>query len=119
MSALDFDRLHKERVNKLMKEKGHSSSPENIFISERVIQTLPEQKIFFSSYEPQKVLAVLPFTPVVYVRACPKCLSGGNLTTFKKLVEANLVVPILISPYAEYGEMVDFLVSHDHVSVYE
>ena len=122
MAQADADALHGERVDNVVKRfhAGHKIGAHDLFISERVVKTLPQNKLLVTGYQKERTLGLLPFTPVLYTYLCPHCIRKEDLDWFEKLVKAGLVVPILRSSYCYYPEHVTrFLLGHDHISVYE
>lgn len=123
MSAKDLDKLHNERVDAVMASYASHDGllvPEDLFLSERVAQTVASEKMLINSYRKETILATIPFTPVTYVAICPACIDQHNWGEFQKLVQSGLVIPILTAPYAAYPEMLaEFLIGADHVSGYE
>jgi len=121
VAAVDLDTLHKERTQALSKRfVGHHIPPAEAFISERAVQAVSGNKILVDTYKGNEVLGLLPYSPVVLAPICPFCIQRENLATFKKLVSANLVMPILLFRYDAYESTLrDFIVSHDHISRFE
>jgi hypothetical protein len=123
MSTKDLDKLHRERMNAVMKAWGGKEdpiAPENVFLSERVVKTLASDKVLVPSYDKQRILASIPFTPAAYVLVCPACIKRDEFEDFQKLVRSGLVIPILLSQYSTYPDkLVEFLQGVDYISSYE
>jgi hypothetical protein len=123
MSIKDLDRVHKERVDGAMKRwksDDRPIAPSDLFVSERVVETIGADKILLPSYDRQKILAGIPFSPVTYVTICRLCIREQNFPDFQKLAKSRLVVPVLLGPYESYPEkLVEFLLTVDHVSAHE
>jgi hypothetical protein len=120
-SNQDLDRIQCQRVQAFMKSNGFQRRTiDNIFLSERVSESINEPKIFLYSYDIQKILSYLPLAKNIYVSVCPKCVSRERLNTFKPLVERGAIVPALTSPYSVYpGAVQRIVASHDHMSCFE
>jgi hypothetical protein len=123
MSKRDLDKLHKERVNAVMKVWGQNEDPitaKDVFISERVIKSIASDKVLIPSYDKERILATVPFTPSTYVLVCPLCIKSDQFEDFQKLARSGLIIPILLSEYRSYPDkLVEFLHGVDHVSSYE
>ncbi|HEX8166280.1 MAG TPA: hypothetical protein VF601_10905 [Beijerinckiaceae bacterium] len=122
MRTADLDKLHDERINVLearVNETGEFDI-EEIFVSERVIETLPEEKFLLPSYSLPRILSVMPFCPVTYVAVCPMCLEEKDLANFTRLLESQRVVPVLTAKYKRYPDLVRETVTRfQHISLYE
>ena len=80
---------------------------------------MPEAKVITISFDLQRILSLIPFTPTLYVEICYACVRESNVSKFRELVESGSIVPVLISAYRHYDqEIVDFVASHAHVSAY-
>jgi hypothetical protein len=96
------------------------TSIEEIFLSEKVAKSIPEEKAYLPSFDFWRILALLPFYKNVYVCVCPACLSRDPSGQFAALVEAGAMIPVLSASYRLYDDSVRNLVaSHDHVSAHE
>ena len=64
----DIDRSHWERLKPIVDAAdGSVKIPyDKIFTSERVVETISSEKIVLNGFKPERVKAMLPFTPVVY-----------------------------------------------------
>ncbi|MFL5297728.1 MAG: hypothetical protein ACJ798_15230 [Phenylobacterium sp.] len=120
--GIDRDRVHKERVDDIMKnfQNGDSTSLARLFVSENVDRSIYEEKLFLQSYNFEKILAYLPFHSTIYTIVCPYCIKKNDFARFSTLVERGAIVPTLIAPYSAYSEeIVDVVYNHDHISRYE
>lgn len=118
MAHVDLDRIHKERISKLF-DQDNVPDPENIFVSEKVVNTLPRSKFLIETLDKDKLLSVIPFTPQVYVELCPQCAKSADINTLLKLAEAGLAIPILTAPYSMYGGLTERVLAIDHISWFE
>jgi hypothetical protein len=118
-----LDKVQKERVDLFWERLGTNYSSwksEELFLSERVFKTLPEDKILLAHFDLSKILSVLPFSPNTYVEICPNCFSPKDLPAFSTLVRKGAIIPILVAPYDRFPQpIVDALRPYDHVSRYE
>lgn len=123
MSTKDLDKLHQERVEKVMKVWARNEdpiAPENVFLSERVIKTLTSDKVLIPSLDKHRILASIPFTPAAYVIVCSECIRREGFEDLQRLVRSGLVIPILLSRYSSYPDkLVEFLQGADYISTYE
>ncbi len=120
MGLIDFDSLQRDRVQRFVNDNIGSGNYEGLFSSERVTTTLHQQKMVLNGFKPEKIKAILPFTPVVYAPICSKCVKPSDFAAFKTLVEAHLIVPVLIGRYDYFEEnMKSFILAHDHISSME
>lgn len=114
----DLDQAQEDRINPIAERyyAGDKSALTSIFLSERVAKSIAGEKTLTSSFNLNKVLGILPFTPVVYSITCPLCITRENFASFKSLVSAGLVVPILLGRYSNYpDEVQSFVATHDHI----
>jgi hypothetical protein len=117
-----LDKLHRERVADVAKRARDNDGVtiRDIFISERVLETLAHDKLILSSFRIPQLLTLLPFIPNVYVLTCPSCIDNQNLDTFRQLTRAGFIIPIFTGPYAEYPAVVtEAVVGLDHMNCYE
>lgn len=122
MPSTDLDKIHNKRIKAVSKkfDDSHCYDVNDIFVSERIIDTLDNDKSLVESFVLPEIMALLPFTPIIYVEICPYCIDESNYESFKALTISGLVIPILIDEYKKYPELVqDFLRGHDHMSCYE
>lgn len=115
----DIDRSHWERLKPIVDAAdGSAKIPyDKIFTSERVVETISSEKILLNGFKPERVKAMLPFTPVVYAPICQECVNPKHFKEFKTFVTAGLVVPVLIGAYHFYeDDLRAFLLSHDHIN---
>src|SRR5436853_248792 len=113
MSSKDLDKLQSERVNGIMKawsRHGAPILPEDIFLSERVVQTIASDKVLIPPYDKDRILATIPFTPATYVVICPLCINSSNFEDFQTLARSGLMIPVLLGSYCSYPEKVVELV---------
>jgi hypothetical protein len=118
----DLDKIHKQRLKAFFAGRREEQTPEleNIFVSERVHETLPKEKILLTGFDAARILAFLPFSKNIYVSVCRNCVQKENFSVFKPLVERGAIIPVLYSPYSSYGDQIlNIIASHDHVSMYE
>jgi hypothetical protein len=122
MRTKDLDKLHEERLEGLrvrINETGEFD-PADVFLSEKIVETLPEEKAFLPSYNLPKILAALPFSPVAYVTVCPLCIKEGQIANFSRLLESGRVIPVLSGLYTRYPENVREVVTRfPHISSHE
>ena len=122
MASKDIDALDLERVRNLVKgwKNVEVINFEELFRSERVIETLSIEKLLLNGFKPDKIKAVLPFTPVVYTPICRTCVKKENYEEFKLFVKSGVVVPVLTNFYKYYDDgLRDFLLAHHHISSQE
>jgi hypothetical protein len=123
MLVNDLDRLQKQRVAELRKSLPPSRSElvSRLFIGESVARTIGKPKLLFEGYRLDKILPVLPFSPITYVATCRGCLkTSDDLDTYVSLVRHGLIVPVLMGRYSEYpAPLVEELRIRDHISCYE
>jgi hypothetical protein len=121
--TVDIDILQNERVQRFVNDRIHSSGPvqiEGLFSSELVANTLRQEKMVLSGFKPDRIKAILPFTPIVYAPICSTCVRPEDFETFKTLVRSNLVIPVLIGKYGFFEENLrQFIITHDHISSVE
>lgn len=119
---MDLDTIHEARVDALgkkLREHGEYRH-EDLFLHQRVVETIGKEKVLIDSFKPKRLLPILPFSPVVYVQTCPACISARSFPTFSRLIDAGLVIPILTAPYRDYpSAVVSQLAKRDHISCYE
>jgi hypothetical protein len=117
----EMDRVQRERVDSFMKSYHNSDAKiERVFLSEKVYDTVKEEKVLLNSYDLSKILSFLPLSRNIYVSICPRCLSKGDVDKFRSLVERGVIIPALVAPYEQYQSTVQSLVtSHDHISYFE
>jgi hypothetical protein len=116
------DRAQLERMKKVASrfEEGESLSVAEIFSSRRVIETIDREKLFLESFKLEQILAVLPFSPNLYVGVCPRCIDGTNFHEFSALAKAGLILPILKGRYEDYDpQVVEVICRYDHMCSYE
>lgn len=119
---MDLDKRQKERVNTIVRRmnNGDDVFPDELFVSERVIDTIDVDKTIINSFKVPELLSLLPFSPIIYVEICPSCVSRENFHVFRSLVNAEQIIPILISRYHDYPDVVvDVVKGRHHISVYE
>lgn len=122
MVSTDLDKVHEKRLAAVVKrwEKNDDIDINDIFVSELVIDSLDNEKTLVESFDLPKILALLPFTQIVYVEICPHCINESNYESFRVLATSRVIVPILNAPYRFYPNQVqDMLHGHDHVSWHE
>lgn len=122
MAGVNLDKIQEDRINNLAKKWDNEDaiSLDEIFISERVFDTLGNDKTIVQSFLLPTILSILPFTPLVYVEICPFCINKENYIQFTSLVRTGQIVPFLIAPYSRYPDQVlDAVRGYDHVSCYE
>jgi len=122
MASIDLDKIHKKRIGIVSKKMDDTNfyDENDIFVSERVIDSLHDEKSLVESFSQPRIMALLPFTPIVYVEICPNCINKENFESFKALTISGMVIPIITGEYCRYPEAVqDFLCGHDHISCYE
>jgi hypothetical protein len=122
MAGIDIDRLHEQRVNALRTRWSNDEEirTADIFVSERVFQSLNEEKLLVGSFRLNNVLSLLPFVPNIYVLICPTCVLLQELVAFEKLTAAGLIIPVLSAPYSRYPEgTFKAITAPDHMSCYE
>jgi hypothetical protein len=104
MAKVDLDKLHRQRVTALSNrwKADERLRAEDIFVSQRVVETLPKGKALVTSFRSPEVLSLLPFVPNMYVLVCPKCVDSETTHSFRRLTETGLIVPILTAPYSMY-----------------
>src|SRR5712692_7559814 len=123
MAIKDLDQLHRDRVDKIMAESFDEDVAPNIgelFVSSRVVETLQRDKILLNGFRTEKVLALMPFSPDLYVTICPRCLQPNDFSSFQKIVASGLIIPILLSEYRHYpAPVAEFIVGRDHISAHE
>jgi hypothetical protein len=120
-STSNYDDIQKERVSAFMKSfQSNNSKIEEVFLSERVYQTIKEEKLLLPSYEVTKILSFLPLKMNIYVSICPQCVDDSRLKSFQTLVERGAIIPALTSAYSFYPPAVqNIIMSHDHISSFE
>jgi hypothetical protein len=119
---LDLDAAQKERLQALEKKLGDAGSlkVDEVFVSDRVCESIAKQKVILSGHNETSLLGILPFTPVVYDIVCPTCIDDKSFERFSALVRAGLLIPILRGPYSEYPDKIrDVIIAHPHVSRWE
>jgi hypothetical protein len=118
--TVDIDILQKERVQRFVNDRIQSNGPvqfEGLFNSQLVANTLHQEKMVLNGFKPDKIRAILPFTPIVYAPICSQCVQPEDFEMFKTLVRSNLVIPVLIGKYGFFEENLrQFIVTHDHIS---
>ena len=121
--TMDFDALQKERVRRFVNDRIQSNDRiryDGLFNSEFVATTLHQEKMVLSGFKPDKIRAILPFTPVVYIPICSHCVKPEDFEAFKTLVRSSLVVPVLIGNYGNFEENLrEFIIAHNHISSVE
>jgi len=121
--ALDPDGLHFKRVDTLVRQARETGvfDYNNFFISERVAETIGDEKILLTSFDKEKILSFLPYTNNLYVCICPACAKSKDIISDIKVFTARQeIVPILTARYSVYDEALkDFILKHDHVPKYE
>src|SRR6266851_4397169 len=118
----DLDRIQQERTDNFWKKLKSSRSwkHSDIFLSERVLETLAGEKILLAHYNLQEILSLVPFSPVQYVEICSNCISSTEFSNFKSLVTSGAVIPVFVQPYEAYpSPLSEFVSAHDHISSYE
>jgi hypothetical protein len=122
MNSLDLDKFQKQRLTPVRKSWGDTfelKAPD-IFVSRRVIETLPQDKAILSSFRLNTILPLLPFVQNLYVLVCPKCVTADSIASFSELTAAGFIIPILTAPYHLYSDSLVAAVSgFDHMSWYE
>lgn len=80
MANTDLDKFHINRIDDVYKkiENDNVVNANDIFISDTIIDSLEDEKVLIDSFELPKILALLPFTPVIYVEVCPYCIDESN-----------------------------------------
>ena len=122
MDQQELDKLHKKRVDSLAArwEDGNEIEIDDIFISERVLESLDSNKALIEGFKIEEILALAPFSANLYVSVCPYCITPENIEAFCKLTRAGIIVPILIARYEDYPEpVINSLIGLDHISHYE
>jgi hypothetical protein len=119
---MDLDKIHEERIGFLsrkVKETGELDLGE-LYTSTKVIEQIYTDKVFIESFDLDRLLAILPFTPAVYVYTCPLCITKKKFKPFSRLIDSGLIVPVMAAPYSEYDtNFVDNVVKYDHISFHE
>jgi hypothetical protein len=83
----NLDAIHSARISAAMKRidrNGHFSD-DDIFVGQRIIETIGADKAFLGGYDYDKVRGVLPFTPALYVVFCPVCYRRATDKVFETL----------------------------------
>lgn len=122
MKNTDLDKLHDKRLDALVKRwhEGDDVDINDIFVSELVINSLDNEKTLIESFDLPNILALLPFTEIIYVEICPYCITKSNFEAFKSLTISGLIIPVLNGPYHAYPDpVIDVLKGHNHVSWHE
>lgn len=118
-----LDDAHKSRIDSFFDQRKAAKGkwkPHDIFLSERVVQTIEDRKLFLSHYDLQQILSLLPFSPIIYVGICKNCIAPSDFPSLKRLIETAAIVPVLFSRYASYPEpLKELFVAHDHISLHE
>jgi hypothetical protein len=115
----DLDQLQIDRLSGMARSE-EAFAYDQIFLSDKVIETINAPKIFLYSYDLNKVLTALPFWQNVYVGVCPACFDRSSVSSFATLTERGAIVPVLVAPYRDYVESVQHVLrSHNHISMYE
>jgi hypothetical protein len=122
MATSDLDELHKARIKQLEKVRPRKKDlPALVFLGESIARDAFKPKLILSGFSLDQILPILPFTPILYVRICPRCVASE--TTFEEyaaLLRNRLITPVLMAPYKYYPQRIlDGLKSIDHVSSYE
>ena len=88
----ELDKLQKQRVDVIEKDwhDGHAIEINDIFVSNRVLESLDESKTIVEGFRLPEVLPLIPFTQTVYVMVCPYCIDHNNIEPFRKLVQTGL-----------------------------
>jgi hypothetical protein len=117
---MDRDKIHLERVDELISSQDENAALDDLFISDRVKETIWEEKIFLPSLNLDEIVALAPFSENIYVLICPVCATSIDFDKLKILIEKRVILPVLSARYDRYAEpQVDFIYTHDHLSVYE
>ena len=119
---VNIDKIQLECVTQLASDLENHGDVDlsKLFNCGRVIETIDQDKIFVSSFDIDTLLSIIPFSPIVYVQICPRCVNSTDLNVFAKLAKFGLIVPILIAPYRMYEDcVVEQVIKYDHISVYE
>lgn len=122
MAHNKLDEVHRKRIDGLVQRAvEHGEIDYNdFFISEKVAQTVDDQKTLIESYNEGQLLGTLPFTPTVYVQVCPFCITPPLLANFRSFVASGRVIPILMSNYSLYDEaVIDAVANLNHISAWE
>ena len=122
LSPEELDQYHFDRVKKVSEafRRNGELRNEDLFVSERVADTVDRYKLLLSSYQQEQILAALPFYETICVLVCPVCVGRSDANVFKKLVEYGAIVPIFFAPYKSYdSDVISFISAQDHISCYE
>jgi len=117
-----IDKIHENRIDKLWNAWNEEGGIEisDVFISDRVLTLIDEQKIVLESFDINKILSIIPFSTTVFVLICPACINRDNFEIFHGLVTAGLIIPVFQARYKYYPkEVVDSVATKPHISVYE
>lgn len=122
MSTHDLDRLHRDRVRSFVKgykEPGFDLA--KLFLSEKVCEALPADKVLINGLNLPYLLAILPFTPQVFLMTCDCCFSNEKeVQAYLSLLDEDLFVPVLTREYERYPtRVIDAVRRKAHVSLYE
>jgi hypothetical protein len=118
----DRDQIHASRFEAIDKriDAGEEVYTSDLFVSERVIDTILEPKALLPSLSIESVIAQMPYYETIYVTICPACVTEENFDKLKILVSRGSIIPALIAPYHMYDDSVsDFIYGHDHLNSYE
>lgn len=122
MSNHDLDRLHRDRVRSFVKGIGGPDfDPGNLFLSEKVCDALETDKVIISGLNLPYLLAILPFSPQVFLMTCEDCFSTEEeVEAYLELLDEDLFVPVLVRAYDEYPtRVIEAVQKKAHVSLYE
>lgn len=115
---MNLDRYWIARLQRLSNRKNVAAK--QVFMSDRVVQDLPKEKVFIQGFGSQKLLSIIPFHENVYCSVCPGCTSRASSTPLLKLARAGLVVPVLLSNYEYYDDrFAQAIRGIDHISAHE
>lgn len=118
----EFDQIEQDRVSEIMSKvyDGDDKEFEKLFRSERIHDEVFDEKVILNSFNISDIIAYLPYHSKIYVEICPKCVNNAEISQFKTLISTGSIVPILPSSYGYYrSEIVDLIISHDHMSANE
>lgn len=121
-NTANIDQVQRERVDRFWNglKDGQSWRADDLFLSERVVKTLADNKVLLAHFDAPGILSLLPFTPTIYVEVCRNCLTEKTASVFSSLVRTGSIIPILLGPYEEFpASLMTVIQSHDHMSCYE
>jgi hypothetical protein len=119
---VDLDSVHLQRVKAVKKRLESEEVPiSELFLSEKVANTVGDDKVFMDGFQIEKILSLLPYTPNLYLGTCPYCIfDSESARQFLCLVKEGLIVPVLAARYQDFPDaIIDEVKKRDHISWYE